>query len=307
MADKLPFNGPVELNGAVTIGGNITSTGTNTYSGGNTHSGHLQAVQVTTTGTGAHSGANTFTGNLTADSVLLNQNGLPFVLLGLNPHFPHNFGQLGAAITTIAAGATQTAIGMVGDLLTQPNTMMKMSLALAGVASQSAVVSAAQANQIFATSGGSGVDYAIGTNAVGGVTPLVTKQVSRITGNITSENVVKTVAAELGTGLSGMILFTGNTITAGNSLKLILNGTNNGYGADYGEIITTGADNGVLTRNAALTTEHEGIILTASGVTTILAGSFLYFLKKDNDASGMAVKGFLRTSGGTIAVTSSAT
>ena len=138
---------------------------------------------------------------------------------------------------------------------------------------------------------------------------MVTKQIARITGNLSGENVVKTAAAALTDHQFGLIVFAGNTITQNNTVKLVLNDADNvGVGVEYTEIITTGAGNAVLNRNAALSTTHEGIILTATGAdTTILPGSFLLFVNVDDDTSGMAIKGCFRTTGGTIVVTSSAT
>ena len=57
-----------------------------------------------------------------------------------------------------------------------------------------------------------------------------------------------------------------------------------------------------MTRQADTTDAHQDIILTATGDTKILAGSYLYFFA-GNDTDVMCVKGCIRTTGGTIAVT----
>lgn len=46
MADKLPFNGPVELNGATTIAGALTTSGTGTHSGTNTFNGETHHKKI---------------------------------------------------------------------------------------------------------------------------------------------------------------------------------------------------------------------------------------------------------------------
>ena len=58
-----------------------------------------------------------------------------------------------------------------------------------------------------------------------------------------------------------------------------------------------------LEREAATTDLHQDIVLTASSADTkILAGSFMYF-HAGNNTDVMTVKCCLRTTGGTIAVT----
>ena len=48
---------------------------------------------------------------------------------------------------------------------------------------------------------------------------------------------------------------------------------------------------------------HQNIILTASGAdTTILAGSYIY-LNPGADGDELAIKGCIRTTGGTVAIT----
>ena len=58
-----------------------------------------------------------------------------------------------------------------------------------------------------------------------------------------------------------------------------------------------------MTRAGAVTDDHRKLILTDTGDCTILAGSFLYFYAQDTSADAVTLKGCIRTSGGTIAVT----
>ena len=69
------------------------------------------------------------------------------------------------------------------------------------------------------------------------------------------------------------------------------------------EAFVTGAGTNVIEREAGTTDGHAKIILTASAAdTTIKAGSYIYF-EAAADTDSMAVKMMIRTTGGTIAVT----
>lgn len=244
-------------------------------------------------------GATTHAGNLTLDEVLLNENGLPFVALGLNPHLVFNFG--GATI----AAATQTPAAVTADVLTPVNTLLKMSLALAGVASQTGVVTAVQASQIFAGTGVVGVDNAIGTNATPGATSYTNLAVHRITGDISSENVEKTVSTtQLANGEKTMILFTGNKITSGNHLQFLLHASNQATAA-RGEVAITTSGTALMNRQAAQTDGRVKLKLAAtSAEVTILPGSFLYLMRHaSGGTNNVAIKGCLRTTGGVLTFT----
>ena len=79
--------------------------------------------------------------------------------------------------------------------------------------------------------------------------------------------------------------------------------TNNELDASSFEAFVTGAGTNLIEREAITTDAHAKIILTASGAaTTIKAGSYIYF-EAAADTDSMAVKIMLRTTGGTIAVT----
>ena len=271
MADRKQFNGVVSFKNTANFDGQIT-----------------QSVGA---------------GDISVEGATLNDNGLPFLLLGLNPHMVHNFGEAG-----VKDFITHSTTSQVGDVKTPVNDLLKMSIALAGVASQTDVVSAAQASQIFASNGAAGTDVAIGTNASPGTTPLTNLKVHRLTGNVSGENVSMAAGASISHNHQTLILFTGNTITHSHILQLET-ATGEGLGAAYTEAVVSGAGNGSLTREGSPTDDDEKIKLTAthpsagSNAVTILPGSFIYLYRKDNDASGFAMKSCIRTSGGTIAVT----
>lgn len=133
-------------------------------------------------------------------------------------------------------------------------------------------------------------------------------KVHRITGNITSENVEKTVSTtELANGERSMILFTGNTITNGNHLQFLLHASNQATAA-RGEVAITTSGTGQMTRQAAQSDGRTKLKLTASGAdVTILPGSFLYLVRHTGGGSNnTAIKGCFRTSGGVLEFTNPA-
>ena len=98
-----------------------------------------------------------------------------------------------------------------------------------------------------------------------------------------------------------LMLFKDNVLEDGHTVTIGLNG-NNELDKESFEICCTGNGNNILTRQADTTDGNQDIILTATGDTTILAGSYLYFYA-GNATDDMCVKGCIRTTGGTIAVT----
>ena len=237
-------------------------------------------------------GAFTTTGNLTVDRVLFNQNGLPNVLLGLNPHFVYNFGG-----DDLAAGSQALPTQLL-NVKTPVNTLLKLSLSLAEVASQEGVVSAAQASQIFAATATEGTDFTI-TNAA--QNPISNLKVIRMKGGI-SGTVNLTAAADLTPDQSSLLVFTDNVCSSSGVLTLLTEATQ-GFDAESTEVAVTGDGNAIMTRAGAPTDNHRKLILTDTGDCTILAGSFLYFYAEDTAADAVTLKGCIRTSGGTIAVT----
>ena len=215
-------------------------------------------------------------------------------LLGLNPQWNLNFG---GATVQAAGGDVGT---LTADVLTPVNTLLRLSFALEKVANQTAVVSSAQANQIFGIADGvTGVDVAI--DAV--KTPFVDKRVARLTGGITG-TVTMTAADDLaGVGAQSMILFTGNACSGGSAVLKLTMHTNNGLKAATGEVCETGNGTNVVTKSAAPSDGNEVIVLTDStDNSTILAGSYIYVITR-HDTDQVAVKGCIRTTGGTVAVT----
>jgi len=218
------------------------------------------------------------------------------LMLGLNPHFVNNFGQPG--VLDIASHSTTTQIN---DVKTPVNTLLKQSLALAKAASQTEVVSAAQASQIFSATGVVGTDVAIGTTGSPGTTPLTNLKVHRLTGGV-SDTVQMAAGGALTADQQTLILFTGNTFASSGILKL-LTSAGKGLDAESTEVVVTGDGTATLTRAAVPTDNDRNVVLTDTGDCTILAGSYLYFYARDTSADGITLKGCIRTSGGTIAVT----
>jgi len=224
-------------------------------------------------------------------------NDIATTLFGLHPIWVQNFG--GAAL---AAGTHTTDTHMI-DQLTPTLTLYKMSRALERVAKQGRAVTANQAGQIFGDVTPVAGSLLSMTGVVTGTTQFApgAKSVRTVSGN-TAANCVLTSQADLeGDQDMVLILFNNYSIDNGVHLDVETHG-NNEHLAAACEVIVSGDGDDIFTRQAPTTDGHQNIILTATGDTTILPGSFLY-LNPGAAADELAIKGCIRTSGGTIAVT----
>tara|TARA_R110000782_G_scaffold7200_3_gene24385 strand:+ start:640 stop:1419 length:780 start_codon:yes stop_codon:yes gene_type:complete len=225
-------------------------------------------------------------------------NDISTTMLGLNPTWRLNFG--GA---TLAAGSNTTDLHLI-DKLTPVNTLFKLSQALEKVAAQGTVITAAQAGQIFgATSNAGTIKDMTGVTAV--TTNLIPATLTPITvtGTTAADLLMNDSATNLNTDLDqSIIVFNSYVIEAGHAVTIAMHADNEHLRAST-EFVCSGAGTDVMTRQGQGTDEHRDIILTASGVdTTILPGSYIY-LQAGADADELAIKGCIRTTGGTIAVT----
>jgi|TARA_R110000822_G_scaffold60951_1_gene151290 hypothetical protein len=280
---------------------NTTFKGTLRSEGGYSQIATADSTGVETTNTSIDSSGNASIGgtlDVTGNTTLANFNGMTSyfnsgvgtTMLGMNPQWNQNFGKAGA--TGVVAN--------VDDVLTEPITALKLAIALEGVANQTAVASAAQASAIFGGTGVVGTDFAI---AAGATSIGANQTVVRYTGSVGSSLALTASTTDLASDThKSLIIFTNNVFAASAALTLQVH-TNNELDASSFEAFVTGAGTGVLEREASTTDLHAKIILTASGAeTTLLAGSYIY-LEAANNTDSMAVKMMLRTSGGTIAVT----
>ena len=233
-------------------------------------------------------GTTVLSSSLNGISDFFNQ-GVNTVPLGLNPTWNLNFGK-----------PDQGTIANVDDLLTNPNTALRLSMALEKVANQSAVLTAAQTAAIFGGTGVVGTDFAI---AAGATNIAANQSVVRYTGNVGATLALTASTTDLASDThKSLIIFTDNVIAASAVLTLQVQ-TNNELDASSFEAFVTGAGTNVLEREAGTTDAHAKIILTASAAeTTIKAGSYIYF-EAANNTDQMSVKMMIRTTGGTIAVT----
>lgn len=207
-------------------------------------------------------------------------------LSGLNPQWNLNFG--GPLESQLAPVSTL-------NLLTPASRMHQLTEALKPLAEQTAVVSAAQATAIFGGTGVAGADVSVTAQSFG----ILNQKVIRLTGNY--DDVDMTDPGDLATaGHQSLILFTNNVVTAGGVLKLQMH-INNEFDAESSEIYVSGDGTNSYTKSA-LTDLHNQLIITDTGASTMLAGSFIYF-HCGNNTDVMSVKACLRTSGGTVAVT----
>jgi hypothetical protein len=227
----------------------------------------------------------------------LTPNDIATTILGLNPTWIQNFG--GA---TLAAGTHTTDTHML-DVLTPTNTLFLMSLALQKVAKQGSPVTVAQAGQIF---GGTGVAGSLinMSNIATGTTDImpVAQSVNTVSGASTA-SVALTGQGDLASDQDmALLLFNDYKMSASVVLDIETNAANEHLAAAC-EFICSGAGTDVMTRQGATTDGHQNIILTASAAeTTILAGSYIY-LNPGHDTDQLTIKGCIRTTGGTVAIT----
>ena len=259
-----------------TIEGNIDGIGTLGVSGAITAASTLGVTGLTTATGGITTG-------IKADyspTGLVND----MHISGLNPTWAVNFGG-------ILAGQSDCS----ENVLTNANTMLQMSYALEGIARQTAVVSAPQASAIFGGTGVTGVDYTVAA----GTPASANLKVVRLKGNY--DDVALTIPELASDKDHTLFIFTDNVVTAGGVLSFQMNATNEFDAASCENFQST--DGGtVMTRVGALTEAHNQLILTDTGASTMLAGSFIYF-QANNNTDVMTVKSCIRTSGGTIAIT----
>jgi len=221
----------------------------------------------------------------------INDRDFGYLNLGLSQPWVNNFGA--------GAEAVDALNDETGENSTSNATLFSLSLALEHVAKRPEVVSAAEATSIFGTTATAGVDKVFSDTSADKIGTNL--QVVRLTGNVAA-NTVYADAADLATaGHMALMLFSGNVLEDGHTVTIGLHADNE-LDKESFEICCTGNGNQILTRQADTTDEHQDIILTASGDTTILAGSYLYFYA-GNNTDVMCVKGCIRTTGGTIAVT----
>jgi hypothetical protein len=236
------------------------------------------------------SAAVTLTGTVNGFAV---DDDIPFEILGLAKPWTTNFG--GDQIAGLGSAP------ITANVLTEPLIALRASRALEGIANATAVPSAAIAAKVFGGTGILGVDVAIGTTGAPGQTPTVDQRISRLTGDV-SGTVVMTNGADMASEDSEtLILFTGNTFASSGVLKLGLH-DDRALDAQSCEVFVTADGTDAMARSTVATDNDTLIILTDTGDCTILAGSYLY-LHSHDDTDVTALKGMIRTTGGTIAVT----
>ena len=217
---------------------------------------------------------------------------IPFEMLGLANPLCRNFGG-----PTVAGLATEDT----DNILTQPLTALNIARELEPIANASAAPTAAVTAKIFGGTGVAGVDVAIGTTGSPGQTPMVDQRVSRLTGGISGTVTMTTAADMVADNTETLILFTGNAMLSSGILVLDTH-ANRGLDASSCEVFVTADGSDQLTRVAVADDDDTQITITDTGDCTILAGSYLYFhANAANDST--ALKGVLRTTGGTVAVT----
>ena len=217
--------------------------------------------------------------------------------LGLNPTWNLNFGgaTLGQNLVDVATSTL--------DVLTPANVMLRLSLSLARFASQGTAVTAAQASQIFGADANAGALINMSTAAVTTNIIPATLTVNTVSGTTAANLALNDSATDLASaGDQSLVLFDNYVLENGHTLTIGMNAANEMDAESSEWVVTNTAGKNDLEREAATTDLHQDIIFTATSDTTILPGSFLYF-HAGNNTDVMTVKSCIRTTGGTIAVT----
>lgn len=215
----------------------------------------------------------------------------------------HSYSELGLGLPWIRNFGSARTNADCESLTTANSTLFRLALALEPLGKQAGVVSVEQGTKLFGETAVVGTDYVLNT---AGASPIPDDlNITRLTGDLPATLTYTDSTTDITTeDMFSLIIFAGNTFTASQVLTISTH-ANNELDAESFEVVCTGAGNDIVTRQAATTDAHQNIILTASAAdTTILAGSYMYFYA-NNDTDVMTVKSCLRTTGGTITVTTS--
>ena len=234
------------------------------------------------------------------NSIDLVPNDIATTLLGLNPTWRLNFG--GA---TLAAG-NNTSNTHILDVLTPVNTLFKLSQALEVVAAQPSGITAAQAGQIFGETANAGsVQDMTGAATSVDVIPATETPIT-LRGRLDANLTLADSSTDFGTKDDQAIIVFNDLILAHGVVFKICTHADSELLNTSSEVVVTGDGTSALTRVTVPSATDRDIILTATGTgsgdVTILAGSYLY-MQAGNATDQVALKGCIRTSGGTIAVT----
>ena len=235
--------------------------------------------------------SHTLNGALTINNNLVSQ----MSLYGLNPSWAFNFG-------SPAVVASGTAIGACATLLTPISTLFNLSLALGKAAVKTAELTVAEASEIMGAVAPASTSKAIEAGATTGYFPA-NLNITRVTGNVGSDLTLTASTTNYAINQRALLIFSGNNVITNNQDLVFTTHTNAGLIANACEVIVSGAGNNIMTLETAASNADEIITLTASGGdTTILPGSYLY-MYACHATDQVALKGCIRTTGGTIAVT----
>ena len=215
---------------------------------------------------------------------------------GLNPIWAFNFGDPSVAASATEAGAKATVLTPVG-------TLFNLSLALGKAARQSSELTVAQTTELLGSTASASTSAAIAAGATNVIMPD-NLNVTRVTGNVGSSLTLTASTIDYQANESFLMIFKGgNVFTASQVLTLTTHADAelNAEGTEIVENATAGLND--MVRSAVPTDGNQTIILTASAAdTTILPGSYIYGIA-ENNTDVLSLKGCIRTTGGTIAVT----
>ena len=206
--------------------------------------------------------------------------GIGTTLLGLNPQWNQNFGEIGTG-----------NVSTIDDLLTEPNIALKLAISLEGLANQGIPITESQSSVIFGSNGETGEDIIEITN-----TPTVkNNSVFRFNRNKENNNLSgKSINLDLKG--KGLLIFMGNKIdkpfelVVGKSVTI----------KNMEVFLTENGTNIIIKEKKQIYNKVSSIILKSTDSITILPGSYIYFERKPDY---LVVKIMLRSSGDKLGMT----
>ncbi len=247
------------------------------------------------------SGASTLTGGIDGEIIFGGVNAAKYALFGLTtPVLARNFGAPGQAIDSVASLTVP-----VTQLVSSEN-YLAMYRYIRYLMSSGSSLTATQTTELFGTTA---VASTAVTLAAGFTGPGATLVAQVLNGNVAT-SFTSAKATDVATaGGQRLVVFNDNVVTNALFINIELNdgseflqGGSKVYVSD-----TAGSELLELETSATQpTTLDDELIITATGTTTILKGSYLYYNCTSTAADKTVVHGCLITTGGTVAVSFSA-
>ena len=228
-----------------------------------------------------HSGSMNNNIGISSSNIWYNH-GIGTTLLGLNPQWNQNFGEIGAG-----------KVSTIDDLLTEPNIALKLAISLEGLANQKIPINELQSSSIFGGNGNTGTDIIdIKKEHIIKMNSVLRCNRNKDNNNISGKSINLKLQGK------GLLIFMGNKIDKGKGFKLVIG---NKVTIKNMECFLTENGNNIITmEKKQIYTNVDSIIFTSKDSITILSGSYIYF---ENKSNSLVVKMMMRSSGDKLSMT----